>query len=133
MSVAISAVSIPVPHAIVFVLDPGHPDPIVPEFVPGEPVAANATCISVATLPEVDGEVAIRIGDDPASPELEEVFAGVVETPGRRLAVLTSDGRVVLETAVSEDVSRMMIAVDDPRAPGILEVTVFTRPGARLE
>lgn len=61
------------------------------------------------------------------------MFGGVVETPGGRLAVLTSDGRVVLETAVNEDVSRMTITVDDPQAPGIVEVTVFTRSGARLE
>jgi hypothetical protein len=53
---------------------------------------------------------------------LVEVFDGSIETPGKRLALVTSQNERVLEIDVTGPVTRVTISVDDPRAPGLVHV-----------
>ena len=98
-----SEVTLPVPNALLFVLDPNHQDVQVPEYASGALVAANATCASIATLADVDGEVTVRLIErDGATPteRFVVVFDGTLETPSRRVAIVTSQFESVLEQEV---------------------------------
>jgi len=123
----VTTITLEVPNAIVFVFDPSHPDIIIPEYIPGEVVASNPACISVATLPDADGAVTLRLGVgsvDRSDPALKPVFDGALETPGGRVAIVTSDSRPVLEQAVNGPTTGLTIAVDDTNSPGVIEVIV---------
>lgn len=118
---------ISVPNAILFVLDPGNKDVSVPEYRPDQATAANATCVSVKTLAEVDGDVSVRL-EHPRTASTNEpttmVFDGEIETPGKVLAIVTSLFEKVLETHVQEFITRISISVDDPDAPSVVTLRV---------
>lgn len=114
-----------VPNAILFVLDPTNKNAIVPEYVPGECASSTSSCISVATIADVDGEVIVRLcsrGDAPIFTTSEQVFDGSVETPGHVLAVGSAEVDRILEIPVPLTSTRITIKVDNLDSP--LEVTV---------
>jgi hypothetical protein len=116
-----------VPNAILFVLDPGNKNAIVPVYNQYETIAANPTCLSIKTLAEVDGDVTIRLGHPQTGLEdvsTMTVFEGEIETPGRVIAIITSLFERVLETNVQHFRTRISIGVDDPEVPSIVTVRV---------
>lgn len=120
-------VTIAVPNAIIFVLDPSNKRVLVPDYAPGETIAANSTCVSVATAAEVDGEVSLHLGQPLSDSEKSgcaQIFRGSIETPGRKLAIVTSGFERVLETDVSAFVTRVTISTDAPSSPGVICVNV---------
>lgn len=90
------AARIAVPNGIVYILDPGHPDVAVPRQDPRHVVSSSPSCVSVSTVPEVDGnlEVSLRSGQAPEGAIL--AFVGRVETPTGTLAIVTGEHEVVL-------------------------------------
>ncbi|MEO7594444.1 MAG: hypothetical protein ABI134_24745 [Byssovorax sp.] len=120
-----------VPNAILFILDPTNEAAIVPEYVPGEAAAATPSCVSVATIADVDGEVTVRLCatlDDVERTMSAQVFHGSVETPGHVLAVVTSDFERVLEIATPSLVTRITIRVDDVQSTAEVSVDVNPYP-----
>lgn len=117
-----------VPSAILFILDPTNKAAVVPEYVTGKAAAATPSCVSIATIADVDGEVTVRLCaslDDGECSTLVQVFDGLVETPGHVLAVVTSEFERVLEVATTSVVTRLTIRVDDEQSP--VEVYVDIR------
>jgi hypothetical protein len=115
------------PNAILFVLDPTNKDTAVPPYVAGELTAATATCVSVGTQADVDGDVDVSL--DPASgapADMQQVFLGVIATPSGKLAVVTSHFQRVLEVDVPSDAAEVSIWADDLRYPA--HVAIGVRP-----
>jgi hypothetical protein len=114
-----------VPNAILFVFDPSNKGAIVPQYDSSSPVAATSSCVSVATLADVDGDVTVRLLQLPNNSHpagLIQVFDDQIETPGRVLSVVTSQFDRILETGVPSPVTRITIAVDDPKSPAVISV-----------
>lgn len=122
-----SEVTVAVPNAILFVVDPKNRDAEVPVYDIGKLVCATRSCVSVATISDVDGDVAVtlspRSDSDLASDRLV-VFSGTVQTPNRRIAVVTSQLQVLLETDVSGSECPISIAVDDSGAASVVDVRI---------
>ena len=122
-----TTVSLSPPNAILFVFDPSHGDVRVPEYIEGRLTAGNETCVSVGTRAEVDGETVVSLGrrrDAGDLTKLEKVFEGRVETPGRKIAVVTSEFQPILHLAVPDSAAKISIWVDDNRNPGRISVLV---------
>jgi hypothetical protein len=120
-------VKLAVPDAILFILDPTNEAAVVPEYVPGECAAATLSCVSIATIADVDGEVTVRLCaplDDVECTRSTQVFHGSVETPGHVLAVVTSEFERVLEVATTSTVTRITVIIDDVQSPAEVSVDV---------
>lgn len=116
------------PNAILFVFDPTNPGVAVPPYVDGELTAASATCVSVGTQADVDGDTEVSLDTTPTIPaDLQRAFVGAIATPGRRLAVVTSQFERVLEIEVPDDSAEISIWVDDLRNPA--HVAIGVGPG----
>lgn len=117
------------PNAILFVFDPTNSDVAIPPYVNGELTAATETCVSVGTQADVDGETEVSLAmATVAQPELQQVFAGAVATPGGKVAVVTSEFDRVLELDVPKTGVEVFIWTDDLRNPA--RVVVHVKPSA---
>lgn len=107
------------PNAIVFVMDLTNPDVRIPEYVNGRLVASTESCVSVGTQAEVDGKTTVVLVKSIAdSNALEKhIFQGKISTPGKKIAVVTSDLRKILEVNVAGDETLVNIWVDHNRNP----------------
>jgi hypothetical protein len=118
-------ITLSVPNAIIFLYDLASKNIQVPEYIDNVLVAANEACISVDTQADVDGEVTIKLSNniDKSDKELcEKVFEGVIDTPGKKLAVSTSEDDRVLEVDVKTNKSQVSVWVDNLDFPGIVLV-----------
>ena len=114
------------PYAILFVYDPSNKNATTPEYSVDSLVSATRHCISVATRADVDGETNVTLaGGLQESDRLPEhkIFEGLIETPNRKIAVVTAELQTVLELRVKDDVAKVNIWVDDLRNPGTLLIT----------
>lgn len=120
-----------VPNAILFVLDPTNEAAVVPEYMPGEAAAATPSCVSIATIVDVDGDVIVGLCaplDDVTFSTPVQVFAGSVETPRRVLAVVTSEFDRVLEIATPSTATRIIVKVDDVQSPTKVSIEIKAAP-----
>ncbi len=118
-----------VPNAILFVLDPTNEAAVVPEYMPGEAAAATPSCVSIATIADVDGDVIVGLCtplDVVTFSAPVQVFAGSVETPGHVLAVVTSEFDRVLEIATPSTATHVIVKVDDVQSPTRVSVEIKT-------
>ena len=88
--------TIAVPDGIIFLLDPGHPNITVPAFEPGCAVATSPSCVSIATVPEVDGYLTLYLGSKGATKEALLVLAALIDTPTSTLAIVSSQFQIIL-------------------------------------
>jgi hypothetical protein len=117
------------PNAILFVFDPTNTDVAVPPYVDGQLTAATATCVSVGTQADVDGDTEVSLHAASAIPaDLQRAFVGAIATPGRRLAVVTSQLERVLDIEVPDKTAELSIWVDDLRNPA--QVAIGVGPGS---
>ena len=110
-------------NAILFLLDFSNRDVEVPGYIPGVATAASDSCVSVSTKPQVDGEVTIRLArafSASAKSRCQQVFSGMISTPSRMLAVVTSEFEKVLEIEVTADIADVRISLDDPANAGLV-------------
>ena len=112
-------------NSLLLIMDPDADS--IPESMGAGLVAATPSCIAVGTLSEDAGETHIRLTNERAAvsgPEMQRVFRGVLETPGRQVQVCT----VLLEPVVSLPVpgvsSHVEIWADHPTEPRNLRVLV---------
>jgi hypothetical protein len=113
------------PNAILFLFDRGNNAVAIPEYVDGQLVVSNASCVSVGTQAAVDGEVTISLeSKTPSAPAtgLQKVFSGILHAPSRKLAVVTAEDRTVLECVVSSGTPEVEVWTDDVRSPARIAV-----------
>ena len=83
----------PVPHSIFFLFDPEN-EADIPVWDASGPVQASKTCISVATLTEIDGDTTIELSDQQSAYPPDgylKVFSGNVTAPHGSICINFSD------------------------------------------
>ena len=113
------------PHPIIFLYDLSNEDFRVPEYIENSLTAANETCISVGTQADVDGEVTLRLSNQIAQVDKDsckKIFYGFICTPGKKLALSTSEDEGILEINVQDQKTLVTIWVDDLIHPSIVLV-----------
>ena len=116
-------VTLSVPNAIIFLYDLASKDIQIPEYIDNALTAANEKCISIGTQADVDGDVTIKLSsqiDDSDKEHCEQVFDGFVRTPGKKLAVSTSEDDAVLQVDVKEEKIQVFVWVDDSDFPSLV-------------
>lgn len=112
-----------VPNAIVFLFDTATKNVKVPEYINDAIVASNKSCVSVGTQPDVDGEVTIKLANkftDLEKGPYELVFSGYIDTPGKKIAVVTSEFEKLLEMGVPNMKTEVHVWVDDQKYPSVV-------------
>ena len=90
----------------------------IPELPPESRIASTSSCIAVGCEAELDGDTHFRIGDD-ETVRLSDppVFAGVLDTPNKKVSVWTTDVEKVLEAKVRTNRTRVRIWGNRPKFP----------------
>ena len=111
------------PNAILFVFDPTNKDVQIPPYINGELTASTASCVSIGTQADVDGDTAISLSLGGAAPAgLQKVFCDVIVVPNGKVAVVTSQFQRVLELEISTGVVEVNIWVDELHNPSNIAV-----------
>jgi hypothetical protein len=84
----------PIPNAIILFYDPGNENFMLAEWSSTKSYEATESCISVATLPDIDGETTIEILN--ANQTINDrnmvlAYEGPMETPTGKVSVSTSN------------------------------------------
>lgn len=111
------------PHSIIFVNDPTS-EVEIPEDIGRGLVWATDTCVAIGTLAEMDGQTTIRLARDFPTPEGEVIFEGTIKTPGRLVAINTSEG-VALISLTTDSESRLTVWANDSSEPDLILVRAF--------
>lgn len=116
------------PHPIAFLFDPSNENMEVPAYDPERVVSFNASCVSIRTISDVDGDVTaaldvrspleMRVGD-------VEVFRGVVDTPGKKVALVTSENQVLIEMETNRSKVPVRVLVDDEVHPARIWIEIL--------
>jgi hypothetical protein len=118
-------------HPIIFLEDFDNPNLQIPEYSEQSVTAATPSCVSVRVVCYVDGEVTVRLVSEPSEVDLDRlvaVFLGTIETPNRRVAVVTSENEKSLEIEVPNEVTRMRVFVNRTDFPDEVIVVVEAQP-----
>lgn len=86
-------------------------------------VATNA-CVSLWTRQAMAGPVTVVLTDESQDYDGGPVFRGTLQTPGRRLAFVSSDGKLLLEAQVKNTSTFVMILANDRKSPSKLVCVV---------
>ncbi|TQV80790.1 hypothetical protein [Denitrobaculum tricleocarpae] len=114
-----------VPNGVIFFFDDNHTDVIIPMHDDGYVVDANDSSVSVFTKIDVDGEVFIELANKiPGSKKenLQHVFDGLIDAPGRKVAMFTSVEDVIMEVDVADTKAKLSVWVDDLDSPNVVLV-----------
>jgi hypothetical protein len=113
------------PNSLVLVMDPSVGE--VPEIMAGGSIAASRSCVAVGTLCEVDGSTRISLGATNSGLEGHRLaFDGVLETPGRRIAVMSVTDEVLIQMPVESDQTRVRVWTNDDREPSDIDIEAST-------
>lgn len=112
-----------IPNAIIFLYDLASKDIKIPEYIDNVLVTANQKCISIGTQADVDGDVTIRLSsqiNDADKKSCEQVFGGLISTPGKKLAVSISEDEAILQVNVKGRKTQVFVWVDDSDFPSLV-------------
>ncbi|WP_437485327.1 hypothetical protein WME75_00580 [Sorangium sp. So ce1014] len=115
-------------HPIIFVFDPSNSSMDVPVYDPGRTVSFNASCVSIRTIADVDGDVTVTLAADLPPGTIAgstEVFRGLIDTPGERVALVTSENRALLEMNINRRRVPIRVLVDDEMHPARIWVELL--------
>jgi hypothetical protein len=105
-------------HGILFVMDPGRSEIIVPEYLEQSLVAATESCISVGTQAPCDGDTEVSLTlHGPAPNGLFRLGLWDLDVPMGTLVVRASDDEPLLECEVPIGRVTVSVWVDDHRWP----------------
>lgn len=112
-------------HPIIFILDFDCEEVYIPEHDRTQIVSFNEFCLSVRAMSDVDGSVQIALNEGSSGVSMIEVFAGTLNTPSRRIAIVSSSNEKLLETEVPENRTGVVVLVDEKNFPSRIEVSTF--------
>lgn len=118
-------ITLSISNAIIFLYDLASEDIQIPEYIDDVLVSANEKCVSIGTQTDVDGDVTIRLSnqiDASDKKSCKQVFDGFVSTPGKKLAISTSEDEAILQTDVKEEKTQVFVWVDDSGFPSMVLV-----------
>jgi hypothetical protein len=97
----------------------------VPEWEDGATVVATDTCILCSCLPDMDGETEFVLGSSREVPIDDlTVFEGMLKTPGKKIALKTVEGKVILEMPTSGPATFVRIWTNRLWSPDKVQVAV---------
>lgn len=104
------------PHGVLFIYDPTMIVDVPSDTASG-PVLATANCVTVWTLGEDDGAVALQLGDESDRPEGTLIFQGMLATEGNKLALNDSGCNVLLSMDVPQSSTPVRVFANHDRYP----------------
>ncbi|MDG2528849.1 hypothetical protein [Caulobacter endophyticus] len=108
-----------------FILIAGSVDVDAPEFDGGPSrLWANAQCVCVGTLCEIDGCTRIVIGSGSDHADLTLVFKGEIDTQSERLVVSDAELNELIEIAAPSRRTGLSIWTNDAREPTVIAIDV---------
>jgi hypothetical protein len=93
------------------------------DLAPGSRIGATPFCIAFGCLMYQDGETEVTLGR-PLNTNRRPAFDGILETPGRKVAVWTVEWDKVLETRVPTARTRVRIWTNHPTEPDEVHIGV---------
>ena len=108
------------PNSIIFVNDPTS-EADIPQDIGRGLVWATDTCVAIGTLAEMDGETTIRLARDFPTPRGEVIYEGTIKTPGRLVAINTSEGVPLISLTTGPE-SRLTVWANDSSEPDLILV-----------
>jgi hypothetical protein len=104
------------PNSLLLIMDRSIGE--IPERMAGGLIALTPTCVAIGTLSEHDGSTRVILDDGSGPPAHgSPMFDGVMDTPGRKVAVCSVLDEVVLELAVAGERTRVRIWANDQVEP----------------
>ncbi|WP_437784547.1 hypothetical protein [Sorangium sp. So ce1097] len=116
------------PHPIIFFFDPSNENMEVPAYDPERVVSSNASCVSIRTISDVDGDVTATLDVSvPLGARVGgvEVFRGIIDTPGKIVALVTSENQVLIEMNVNCFRVPVRVLVDDEMHPARIWIEIL--------
>ncbi|WP_155798891.1 hypothetical protein [Sorangium cellulosum] len=116
------------PHPIIFFFDPSNENMEVPAYDPERVVSFNTSCVSIRTISDVDGDVTVTLDvRGPLGTRVGgvEVFRGILDTPGKTVALVTSENQVLIEMNVNRFRVPVRVLVDDEMHPARIRIEIL--------
>lgn len=111
------------PNSMVLLLDPGCIE--IPSQWSGQGIIATQHCVMIGCRCELDGATEFLLGD---LAEMHEstaaVFEGLVNTPSKRVNLVSALNEVILEAPVSSTQTRVHIWCNDSREPDRIAIGI---------
>jgi hypothetical protein len=112
-------------HPIIFLFDTRNERMSVPTYNPDSTVSFNESCVSIISGCGCEEKLEIKLEyNGYADFTLKKVFDGFIETPSRKISVVTSLNETLMELELKTYVSRVNIYVDDGDCPSKIFVNV---------
>lgn len=103
------------PNSVLLIADTGGGE--LPATLVGT-IGSTDSCIAIGCKSAADGETeVVLLHRGEIRNVLPPQFEGTILTPSKRLAILTVDGDVVLESAIGTSVARIAVWLNDPDEP----------------
>jgi hypothetical protein len=116
----VKAINAELEHPIIFVFDYENLDVRIPDYDEALTVSASASALSVKAISQVDGAVRLHLQTglpDDVLNRSNVVFRGALSVPNRRVSVVTSENKKLLELEIGEPNAEIVVAVDDTKYP----------------
>jgi hypothetical protein len=116
----VKAINAELEHPIIFVFDYENRDVRIPDYDEALTVSASASSLSVKAISQVDGAVRLHLQTglpDDVLNRSNVVFRGALSVPNRRVSVVTSENKKLLELEIGEPNAEIVVAVDDTKYP----------------
>jgi hypothetical protein len=115
-----STATIYLSNGILFVFDRANKVVNTPEYMDGQIIAANDSCVSIGTQASVDGDVTVtleRMMHNVPGEGMKRRFSGNLSSPGRMLSIVTAEATTILECEVDGTTPQIEVWGDDERNP----------------
>jgi hypothetical protein len=123
---SMSSTSLCPPNGILFLFDRKNPHVSIPQYIDGQLIAANTSCVSIGTHASVDGEVSVTLERtfDRAIEGMQRIFSGSIPCTSRKLAIVTAENTTILECEVRSAIPNIEVWVDHDSNPSKIMMLV---------
>lgn len=104
-----------VPDGILFIYDPAiNAKPPIP---PEDRVQSSSSYVALRAYHDSDGPITLVLTNNNQGRSSSAIFRGLLNTPGRKLAFHNSQGKALIQAAVSNTSTYVTIFTDDRNYP----------------
>jgi hypothetical protein len=104
------------PNSLILIEDLGGGE--IPASMGESLVVSTDSCIAVGCRSDIDGDTQFTLGEtQEVDPGGHPIFRGMLNTPNRRIALISVIGQVILEAPVPQQQTIVRVWVNDPSEP----------------